>query len=55
MQNEIRIYTDVDGILTSDQKIIKNWKLINKISFDEVKELSFFGAKVVHQTQFIQR
>ena len=46
--NEIRIYTDVDGILSSDPKIIKNWKLINKISFDEVKELSFFGAKVVH-------
>ncbi|HPO62826.1 MAG TPA: hypothetical protein PK762_07055 [Candidatus Kapabacteria bacterium] len=46
--DEIQIYTDVDGILTSDPRIIKNSKLIEKISFDEVKELSFFGAKVVH-------
>ncbi len=46
--DEIHIYTDVDGILTSDPRIFKNSILIEKISFDEVKELSFFGAKVVH-------
>ncbi len=46
--DEIQIYTDVDGILTSDPRIIENSKLIEKISYDEVKELSFFGAKVVH-------
>ena len=46
--SEIQIYTDVDGVLSSDPKIIKNSKLIDKVSYEEIKELSFFGAKVVH-------
>jgi aspartate kinase len=46
--SEIQIWTDVDGIMSADPKIIENVKSIDKISFAEASELSFFGAKVLH-------
>ncbi len=46
--NELKIYTDVDGIMTSDPRFIKNVKLIKRLSYDEASELAFFGAKVLH-------
>lgn len=46
--DELRIYTDVDGILTSDPRYIKNVKLIKRLSYDEASELAYFGAKVLH-------
>ena len=42
------IYTDVDGILTTDPNLIKNAKLIKKLSYIEASELAYFGAKVLH-------
>lgn len=45
---EIEIWTDVPGILSADPRIIPHASLVEKMSFDEVKQLSFFGAKVVH-------
>ncbi len=39
---------EVDGIMTADPKIVKNAKTIPKISYEEVAELSYFGAKVLH-------
>jgi len=42
------IYTDVDGVYTSDPKIVDNVKKIDKISYDEMLELSSMGAKVLH-------
>lgn len=46
--DEIWIWTDVDGILTSDPSMVKNTKVIEKISYIEAMEMAFFGAKVVH-------
>lgn len=46
--DEIQIWTDVDGIMTTDPKVVPNAKVIETISFEEVTELSFFGAKVLH-------
>jgi len=46
--DEIQIWTDVDGIYSADPKIVKEAKKIEKISFNEVAELAFFGAKVLH-------
>jgi len=46
--DEIQIWTDVDGILTADPKIINNPRVIKEMIFEEVGELSFFGAKVLH-------
>lgn len=44
----IEIWTDVDGMLTADPRIIPGAKLIERISFDEAAELAAFGAKVLH-------
>ncbi len=46
--DEVQIWTDVNGILTSDPKIVKNARTVEKISCQEAAELAFFGAKVVH-------
>lgn len=44
----IEIWTDVDGMLTADPRIVEGTKLINVISFEEAAELAYFGAKVLH-------
>lgn len=44
----LEIWTDVDGILTSDPRKVPNTKLIKEISYDEAAELAFYGAKVLH-------
>lgn len=45
---EIQIWTDVDGIFTSDPKLIKEAKLLSDVSYKEASELAAFGAKVLH-------
>lgn len=42
------IYTDVDGVYTSDPRIVENVKKIDKIDYNEMLELSSLGAKVLH-------
>jgi aspartate kinase len=44
----IEIWTDVDGLLTADPRLVKNARRIRVISFTEAAELSYFGAKVLH-------
>ncbi|MFA7627334.1 MAG: lysine-sensitive aspartokinase 3 [Candidatus Kapaibacterium sp.] len=46
--DRLEIWTDVDGILTSDPRLIENAMLLKEISYAEAAELSFFGAKVLH-------
>src|SRR5271157_2528175 len=46
--DRIEIWTDVDGILTTDPRICPNAHRIKVISFDEAAELAYFGAKVLH-------
>lgn len=45
---ELEIWTDVSGILTSDPRVISKVKKVRKLSYSEASELSFFGAKVLH-------
>jgi len=45
---EIQIWTDVDGMLTSDPRIVADGHRIKSISFAEAAELAYFGAKVLH-------
>ncbi|MDR0643888.1 MAG: bifunctional aspartate kinase/homoserine dehydrogenase I [Treponema sp.] len=44
----VEIWTDVDGILSADPKIVKNAFRIKEISYIEAMELSHFGAKVLY-------
>jgi len=45
---EIWIWTDVDGLMTSDPKIVPNAKTLPEISFKEALEMAVFGAKAMH-------
>jgi aspartate kinase len=44
----IEIWTDVDGMLTGDPRVVEGARLIEHIRFDEAAELAAFGAKVLH-------
>jgi len=45
---EIQIWTDVDGMLTADPRIVAEPRVVPHISFAEASELAYFGAKVLH-------
>lgn len=45
---EIQIWTDVDGMLTADPRVLPGGLRIRVCSFDEASEMAFFGAKVLH-------
>ena len=44
----IEIWTDVDGIMTSDPRVCSDALRVKVISFEEAAELAYFGAKVLH-------
>ena len=53
MDAECIIYTDVEGVFTTDPNIVPNAKKINKISYEEMLELASQGAKVL-QTRSVE-
>lgn len=46
--DEIIIWTDVDGVLTADPRLVSTARLLHEISYNEAAELAYFGAKVLH-------
>jgi aspartate kinase len=46
--DEIQIWTDVDGMMTCDPRLIPGARVIDRIAYDEAAELAWFGAKVLH-------
>ena len=46
--DEIQIWTDVDGMLTADPRVIGGTLVVPHLSFAEASELAYFGAKVLH-------
>lgn len=46
--SEIQIWTDVDGMLTADPRVISDVQVVPHLSFGEASELAYFGAKVLH-------
>jgi aspartate kinase len=46
--DKIEIWTDVDGMMTTDPNLCPEARMIKVISFDEAAELAYFGAKVLH-------
>ncbi|HHV73645.1 aspartate kinase [Thermoanaerobacterium sp. R66] len=44
----VEIYTDVDGIMTADPRIVSNAHILKRISYNEVFQLAEQGAKVIH-------
>jgi aspartate kinase len=45
---EVEIWTDVDGMMTADPRVVEDALTIRHISFAEASELAYFGAKVLH-------
>jgi aspartate kinase len=46
--SRIEIWTDVDGMMTTDPNLVREARRIKFISFEEAAELAYFGAKVLH-------
>jgi aspartate kinase len=46
--DEVWILTDVDGVMTTDPRIVADARVIPTLSASEVSELAYFGAKVLH-------
>ena len=50
---EIQIWTDVDGMLTADPRVVSGPRVVERLSFDEASELAYFGAKVLHPSTIL--
>jgi aspartokinase/homoserine dehydrogenase 1 len=46
--DEVAIYTDVDGVMTTDPRLVSDAQVIDVLSYGEMSELAYFGAKVLH-------
>ena len=46
--DEIQIWTDVNGVMTADPRIVPEARSLHRLSYEEVAELSYYGAKVIH-------
>lgn len=46
--SRVEIWTDVDGVMTTDPKLCSDARVIRKMGFEEAAELAHFGAKVLH-------
>ncbi|MCQ3935786.1 MAG: aspartate kinase [Chloroflexi bacterium] len=46
--DEVWIWTDVDGVMTTDPRIVKDAQTLPEISYSEIAELAYYGAKVLH-------
>jgi aspartate kinase len=51
--DEIQIWTDVDGMLTADPRVVAEPRLVPQLSFAEASELAYFGAKVLHPSTIL--
>jgi aspartate kinase len=46
--SEIQIWTDVSGVMTADPRIVPDASILDRVSYKEAAEMSYFGAKVLH-------
>mgnify|MGYP000571469104 CR=1 FL=1 len=44
----VEIFTDVEGIMTADPKLVNNAKMLDEVNYREVTEMAYNGAKVIH-------
>ena len=46
--SEVHIWTDVDGVMSADPRLVPDAVVLDTLSYDEAMELAYFGAKVIH-------
>lgn len=44
----VEIWTDVDGVMSADPRLVKNAVVLPEMSYEEAIEMAYFGAKVIH-------
>jgi aspartate kinase len=49
----IEIWTDVDGVMTTDPNLCPDARRVPRMSFDEAADLAYFGAKVLHPATLV--
>jgi aspartate kinase len=50
---EVQVWKDVDGLMTTDPKIVPEAGVVEEISFEEASELAYFGAKILHPQSIV--
>ena len=45
---QVEIYTDVDGIMTADPRVVTNACILDEIHYDEIFQMADLGAKIIH-------
>jgi aspartate kinase len=51
--DEVWIYTDVDGVMTADPRVVPDVRTLDTLSYREMSELAYFGAKVLHPSTIL--
>lgn len=51
--DEVTIWTDVDGVFTADPRAVPSARVIEHLNYREAAEMSYYGAKVLHQRTMI--
>jgi aspartate kinase len=51
--SEVEIWTDVDGLMTADPRVVPTARSLPEASYDEAAELAYFGAKVLHPATIV--
>jgi aspartate kinase len=50
---EIQIWTDVDGVMSADPRIVPEARSLPRLSFNEMSELAYYGARVIHPSTMV--
>jgi aspartate kinase len=50
---EVTLWSDVDGVFSADPRVVPEARVIRQINFREAAEMSYYGAKVLHQRTMI--
>ena len=50
---EVQTWKDVDGIMTTDPRVVKNAKPVPEVTYEEAQELAMFGAQVLHPRSMV--
>jgi aspartate kinase len=53
LAREIQIWTDVDGMMSADPRLVASPRVVPALSFGEASELAYFGAKVLHPSTIL--
>ena len=51
--DEVQIWTDVDGVMTADPRLVKSAKSVPVLSIAEASELAYYGARVIHPATMV--